>query len=183
MGNPATRKRSPPPERVILGLDPGVAIVGYAVIREAGGALALLACDVIRTPPRIPLEDRLLSIYEQTCQLLAAHQPGEVAIEDLFFGKNRTTAMAVAHSRGVLMLAARQYGLAVAAYTPSQVKLAVTGYGSAEKGQVGRMVRELLNLSRIPRPDDAADAAAVAICHAHTTAWRTQLRQINKSTR
>jgi len=178
MGNPAMRKRSPP-ERVILGLDPGVAIVGYAVVREAGGVLSLLACDVMRTPAKTPLEDRLLSIYEQTCQLLATHHPGEAAIEDLFFGKNRTTAMAVAHSRGVLMLAVRQCGLPVVTYTPSQIKLAVTGYGSAGKGQVGRMVRELLTLSRVPRPDDAADAAAVAICHAHTTAWRSQLRKVN----
>jgi crossover junction endodeoxyribonuclease RuvC len=163
-----------------MGIDPGVALVGYAVIRESGGTLTLIACSVIRTPAKMPLEDRLLSIYEQMCQLLAIHQPTEFAIEDLFFGKNRKTAMAVAHSRGVLMLAAKQYGLSIVSYTPNQIKLAVTGYGSAEKGQVGRMVRDLLKLSKIPHPDDAADAAAAAICHAHMTACCLQIGQINK---
>jgi len=166
------RKRSPPAaERVILGIDPGYAIVGYAFLHKVGEALDLRACDVIRTPPHTPLEDRLLSIYEQLSELLAHYRPTEAAIEDLFFGKNSTTALKAAHARGVLLLALKQHGIPIASYTPSAVKLAVTGYGNANKGQVGRMVRILLDLPAIPRPDDAADAAAVALCHAQLATW------------
>ncbi len=101
-------------------------------------------------------------------------------MELLFFGKNRTTAIAVAHARGVLMLALKQHGIPIEEFTPSQVKLAVTGDGSAKKDQVGEMVRILLKLAAVPRPDDAADAAAVAICHAHTSAWRSQMTQLER---
>ena len=160
------------PEHVIFGIDPGVAIVGYAVLGQRKGELVCLACDVVRTPAHVLLEERLLSIYQQLAALLTVYQPTEAAMETLYFGRNTTTALAVAHARGVIMLALKQHGLSVAEYSPSQVKLAVTGYGKATKGQVGRMVQALLSLGRIPRPDDAADAAAVAICHAHTAVLR-----------
>jgi crossover junction endodeoxyribonuclease RuvC len=160
-------------ERIIFGVDPGYAIVGYAVISQNKGKLSCLACGVIRTKARLPLEERLLSLYQQITVVLTTYQPTEAAMETLFFGRNTTTALSVAHARGVLMLAMKQRGLSVVEYSPSQVKLAVTGYGKATKGQVGRMVRVLLSLERIPRPDDAADAAAVAICHAHAKVLRS----------
>lgn len=160
-------KRSPP-ERIILGIDPGIAITGYAFVREQKGILQLLACGVIRTPKNTALPDRLQILYEQLTALLAAYHPTESAMELLFFGKNRKTAIMVSHARGVAMLALQQAHLSIAEYTPSEVKLAVTSYGNANKSQVGEMVRLLLKLPAIPRPDDAADAAAIAICHAHT---------------
>ncbi len=169
-------KRSPP-SRIILGIDPGVAIIGYAALREERGSLTLLACDVIRTSTRLPLEKRLQSMYEQIHGLLHAFAPTEAAIEALFFGKNRKTAMEVGQARGVLLLALAQQEISVAHYSPSQVKLAVTGYGGANKQQVGEMVRVLLTLPAIPRPDDAADAAAVALCHATVSAWRSRINQ------
>lgn len=155
-----------PPERIILGIDPGIAITGYAVVHEGQGVLQMLACGVLRTPKGTLLSDRLLSLHEQLTTLLTTHHPTEAAMELLFFGKNRTTAIAVSHARGVSLLALKQAHLPIAEYTPSQIKKAVTGYGN--KAQVGEMVRVLLHLSTIPRPDDAADAAALAICHAHT---------------
>jgi crossover junction endodeoxyribonuclease RuvC len=160
------------PDHIIFGVDPGVAIVGYAVISQIRGELTCLACSVVRTSALLPLEDRLLLIYRQIADLLREWQPTEAAMETLYFWRNTTTALSVAHARGVLLLAMREYGLSVAEYSPSQVKLAVTGYGKATKGQVGHMVQALLSLQRIPRPDDAADAAAVAICHAHTAVLR-----------
>lgn len=167
-------------ERVILGVDPGVAIAGYAVLVERQGQLSAIACDVIRTPARTPLADRLRLLHEQVSVLLTTYHPTEAAMELLFFGKNRKTAIAVAHARGVLMLALSQHDIPVEEFTPNQVKLAVTGDGHAKKDQVGEMVRILLKLSAVPRPDDAADAAAVAICHAHTSAWRSRITQTER---
>lgn len=171
------RSQRSPPERIILGFDPGIAITGYAFIREQQGVLQVLACDVIRTPKHTPLPDRLQSLYEQLSTLLTTYRPTESAMELLFFGKNRKTAMEVSHARGVAMLAMKQAHLSITEYTPSQIKLAVTGYGNANKSQVGEMVRVLLKLSAVPRPDDAADAAAAAICHAHTHEWRSQIER------
>ena len=168
------------PERVILGVDPGVAIAGYAVLVERQGQLTALACDVICTPARTPLADRLRLLHEQVSVLLTTYHPTEAAMESLFFGKNRKTAIAVAHARGVLMLALKQHGIPIEEFTPNQVKLAVTGDGHAKKDQVGEMVRILLKLAAVPRPDDAADAAAVAICHAHTSAWRSRMMQTER---
>jgi len=161
-----------PPERVILGIDPSIAITGYAFMRERRGAVELLACDVIQTPKHTPLPDRLVSLYQQLTDLLPIYHPTESAIELLFFGKNRKTAMDVSHARGVILLALKQANLPIAEFTPGQIKLALTGYGNASKTQVGEMVRVLLKLSTVPRPDDAADAAATAICYAHTHEWR-----------
>jgi crossover junction endodeoxyribonuclease RuvC len=170
----------PLPQRVILGIDPGVAIAGYAVLTERQGQLTAIACDVIRTPAHTPLADRLHLLHEQVSVLLTTYHPTEAAMESLFFGKNRKTAIAVAHARGVLMLALNQHDIPVEEFTPNQVKLAVTGDGHAKKDQVGEMVRVLLNLSAVPQPDDAADAAAVAICHAHTSAWRSRIAQAER---
>ena len=157
-----------PTSRIILGIDPGVAIVGYAVLEAQGDALRMIACDVIRTPAGLPLAPRLQQIYQQLGGLVSSYRPEEAAMEALFFGRNVSTAMAVGQARGVTMLALANSGLSIAEYTPNEVKLAVTGYGAAKKEQVGEMVRLLLHLTAIPRPDDAADAAAIAICHAHT---------------
>ncbi len=157
--------------RIILGIDPGVAIVGYAVVEARDDELRMIACDVIRTPAGLPLAPRLQLIYHQLGGLVSSYRPQEAAMEELFFGKNVSTAIAVGQARGVTMLALANSGLSIAEYTPNEVKLAVTGYGAAKKEQVGEMVRLLLHLTAIPRPDDAADAAAVAICHAHTVRY------------
>jgi crossover junction endodeoxyribonuclease RuvC len=155
-------------EHLILGIDPGFGRAGYAVVAAQGSSLRLLACDTIITPKGLVYPQRLQQVYEQLCIVIARYGPQEAAIEKLFFGKNAPTAIAVAQARGVVLLALAQSRLSVTEYAPSEVKLAVTGYGAATKGQVGEMVRILLHLSSIPRPDDSADAAAIAICHAHT---------------
>ena len=154
-------------ERRILGIDPGFGRLGYAVITAKGNDLGLLVCDAVITPKTLAYPQRLQQIYEQLGTIIAEYQPAEAAIEELFFGKNVTTAIAVAQARGVAMLLLEQRGVSIAEYTPSAVKLAVTGYGAARKEQVGYMVGQLLHLSAPPEPDDAADAAAIAICHAH----------------
>lgn len=154
--------------RVALGIDPGTAIVGYAVVASRGSSLNMITCDVITTPAGMPLAQRLQQIYQRLGEIITTYQPTESAMEELFFAKNARTALTVGQARGVIMLALANGGLPIAEYTPKQVKQAVTGYGSADKIQVGEMVRILLNLRTVPRPDDAADAAAVAICHLNT---------------
>jgi len=156
-------------QRLVIGIDPGTAIVGYAVVASQGGNLRLIVCDVMTTPARTPLADRLQLIYRELSEIISAYQPREAAMEELFFANNAKTAMSVGQARGVAMLALANGGLPIAEYTPKQVKQAVTGYGGAKKEQVGEMVRILLNLASVPRPDDAADAAAIAICHLHTS--------------
>ncbi|MDQ2905291.1 MAG: crossover junction endodeoxyribonuclease RuvC [Ktedonobacteraceae bacterium] len=158
-----------PGTRVALGIDPGTAIVGYAIVVARGDSLSLTVCDVITTPAGMPLPQRLQHIYHRLGEIISMYHPGEAAMEELFFAKNARTAMTVGHARGVTMLALANGGLSIAEYTPKQVKQAVTGYGGANKDQVGEMVRILLNLTGVPKPDDAADAAAVAICHLHTS--------------
>jgi len=165
---------SPPTTpRIALGVDPGTAIVGYAVVSARGDDLSMIACDVITTPARMPLAERFQQIYQGLIEIIGIYHPEEAAIEELFFAKNARTAMTVGQARGVAMLALANGGLPISEYTPKQIKQAVTGYGSAGKEQVGEMVRILLKLSAIPRPDDAADAAAVAICHLHTASVLT----------
>jgi crossover junction endodeoxyribonuclease RuvC len=176
----ATSNRSS--SRIILGIDPGLALVGYALIVEREGALTSLACDVIRTPANTRFPERLQMIYEQLTVLLATYHPDEAAVESLFFGLNKKTAMAVSQARGVTMLALANEGVCIAEYTPSQVKLAVTGYGNAKKEQVGEMVRVILALPAVPDPDDAADAAAVAICHAHSSVLRSLMPSLERQT-
>ena len=153
-------------ERLILGIDPGFGRIGYAVLLAQGNELHLVACDAIMTPTTLAYPQRLQQLYEELGVIMAEYQPAEAAIEALFFGKNVTTAIKVAQARGVTILALVQRGLLITEYTPSEVKLAVTGYGAARKEQVGYMVCHLLHLSAVPKPDDAADAVAIAICHA-----------------
>ncbi|HZO73767.1 MAG TPA: crossover junction endodeoxyribonuclease RuvC [Ktedonobacteraceae bacterium] len=169
-----------PTPRIALGIDPGTAIVGYALVMARGSELSLLACDVITTPAGMPLAQRLQLIYEGLSKLIAIHKPQEAAMEELFFAKNARTAMTVGQARGVAMLALANGGLSVAEYTPKQVKQAVTGYGGAGKEQVGEMVRILLKLTAVPRPDDAADAAAVAICHLNTAPYVRSLSSYSR---
>ena len=168
------RKRSECNERLILGIDPGYGRMGYAVVSAVGNELHLLDCDAIMTPTGQAYPLRLQLIYEELSVIIDRYCPQEAAIEKLFFGKNVTTAIGVAQARGVALLTLVQSGLTIAEYTPSEVKLAVTGYGAARKEQVGYMVQHMLDLPSIPRPDDAADAAAIAICHAHALRISTE---------
>jgi crossover junction endodeoxyribonuclease RuvC len=151
----------------VLGIDPGTATTGYAVVTEEVGRLALITMGVITTPAKTPLPERLQQIYRELLEIVEANQPDASAVEELFFSRNARTAMSVGHARGVTLLALAEAGLSIAEYTPMQIKQAVTGYGNADKRQVQEMVRMLLGLSELPRPDDAADAAAVAICCLH----------------
>ncbi len=157
---------------VVLGVDPGTAITGYGVVAEEDQAPRALAYGVIRTPANQPLPQRLVTIYAELNALLDQFQPAAVAVEEVFFSKNARTALSVGHARGVVLLAAAQRGIPLFHYKPSQVKQAVTGYGGADKRQIQEMVRMLLGLDAIPRPDDAADALAIALCHLHS-AWTT----------
>ena len=152
----------------ILGIDPGTAITGFGVIDSKSGKSDLITAGVIRTPAKQALELRLKTLFEELGKLLKEYQPEQVAVEQLYFAANVTTAISVSHARGVVLLLAAQSGLQVADYTPLQVKQALTGYGRADKQQIQQMVKELLKLEHAPHPDDAADALAVAICHAAT---------------
>jgi len=154
--------------RRAIGIDPGTARLGYAVIEAQGEKLTLLTCAAIATSPKMAMPQRLARIYAELSAVVRAHAPGEMAVEELFFAKNVTTAVAVGQARGIALLVAAQAGLAVSEYKPMQVKQAVHGYGLATKEQVGEMVRVLLHLPHVPTPDDAADAAAIAICHLNT---------------
>lgn len=153
---------------LVLGIDPGYAITGYGLVERQGAKLRVLDFGVVSTPAHTDFPLRLLAISEMLEQLIALHKPDAVAIEELFFSRNTTTAIGTAQARGVAVLAGARAGLPVYEYTPMQVKVAVTGYGRADKQQVQQMVRVLLGLKEIPKPDDAADALAIAICHAHS---------------
>jgi crossover junction endodeoxyribonuclease RuvC len=159
-------------ERVVLGIDPGTASTGYGVVLQTTkGDFELLACGVIRTYPEQPMPERLLEIFQDIRNLVREFQPHEAAVEQLFFGRNVTTAISVGQARGAALLAAAIEGLPVAEYTPASVKQALTGYGNADKQQMQLMVRQILNLAEIPRPDDAADGVAVALCHLQTVRY------------
>jgi crossover junction endodeoxyribonuclease RuvC len=152
-----------------LGIDPGTATTGYGfVLLTPQGQLQAVTYGVIVTPPHTPAHERLLQLYTDIHELLALHKPETCAVERLFFQRNVSTAMAVGQARGVVLLAIAQARCEVAEYTPNEVKQAVVGYGAADKRQVQEMVRTLLNLPELPRPDDAADALAIAITHLHT---------------
>jgi len=154
---------------LVLGIDPGTATTGFGVVRLGDdGVLQSVAYGVFVTPPHTPAQERLLMLFEDLTALLAEHKPDSCAVEQLFFQRNVSTAIAVGQARGVVLLAIAQAGCEMAEYAPNKIKLAVAGYGSADKRQVQEMVRTLLNLPEIPRPDDAADALAVAITHLHT---------------
>ncbi len=153
----------------ILGIDPGYGITGFGLIEAQRGQFSLLRCGAITTPAGMDFSARLEIIYEDMRQLLEVAKPDVVAIEELFFGQNVTTGIGVAQSRGVILLAIRQAGLEVHQYKPMQVKQAVVGYGGATKHQVMDMTKRLLHLSAAPKPDDAADAVAIALCHARSS--------------
>ena len=150
----------------ILGIDPGVAIVGFGVIESSGAAQKLVSYGAIRTEAGLRLAERLSQIHSDMLQLIDTFRPDSIAVEELFFNTNITTGISVAHGRGVIVLAGEERHVPMFEYTPLQVKQAITGYGKAEKPQMMEMVRRLLNMKEIPRPDDAADALAIAICHA-----------------
>jgi crossover junction endodeoxyribonuclease RuvC len=151
---------------IVLGIDPGLASTGYGVVQRRSGRLVALDGGVIETSKDLAPERRLAAIHREVCDLLDQHEPGAVALEDLYFGQNVRSAFAVGQARGAVMLAAGQRGIACTSYTPQQVKGAVCGSGRAPKDQVARMVQALLALDALPTPDHAADALAVAICHA-----------------
>jgi len=152
----------------ILGIDPGIATIGFGVVETDRAECRLIKCGVITTPAHTSLSSRLEQIYDDTRDVLEMFRPDAVAIEELFFNTNLTTGIAVAHGRGVLLLACRKAGVKVFEYTPLQVKQSVVGYGRAEKAQVMDMVRRICRLPAPPKPDDAADAVALAICHARS---------------
>lgn len=153
---------------IILGVDPGTAISGFGVVETLGNRFKLLDYGCIRTEAGVLLEHRLEKIYQGMVTLINRWHPEEVAIEELFFNKNTRTALTVGHARGVIFLAAAHHQVAIYEYTPLQVKQSVVGYGRADKHQVQFMVKTILSLSSLPKPDDAADALAIAICHAHS---------------
>ena len=162
----------------ILGIDPGYGITGFGLVEAQRGQFQLLRCGAITTPAGMDFSARLEIIYEDMRELLKVAQPDVVAIEELFFGQNVTTGIGVAQSRGVILLAIRQAGLEVFQYKPMQVKQAVVGYGNASKHQVQDMTKRLLGLSAMPKPDDAADAIAIALCHGRSsTSLLAQLQQ------
>lgn len=152
---------------VILGIDPGYATIGYGVVAYDGRRFAPVRFGAITTPPDLHFSDRLRMIYDDMTQLLDVAGADILAIEQLFFTNNKTTAIDVAQARGVILLAAQQHGLYVREYTPMQVKQSVVGYGRAEKRQVMEMTRQILNLEQVPKPDDTADALALAVCCGH----------------
>ena len=153
-------------DMIILGIDPGLAIVGWGILESANGKMRPLAYGAITTPAHTDIEERLLMIQNDMESLINKYKPDEMAIEELFFNTNTTTGIAVAEARGVILCTAHKLGVKISEYTPLQVKQAVVGYGKAEKHQVIAMVTRILNLKSAPKPDDTADAVAIAICHA-----------------
>ncbi|MBP3308879.1 MAG: crossover junction endodeoxyribonuclease RuvC [Clostridia bacterium] len=154
---------------IILGIDPGLAIVGWAVLEAVRGNTRPIAYGAITTPAHTDIEKRLVMIEEDLAEIIEKYKPEEVAIEELFFNTNSTTAIAVAEARGVILLTAHKAGVRIYEYTPLQVKSAVVGYGKAEKHQVIAMVTSILKLPKPPKPDDTADAVAIALCHAQSS--------------
>ncbi len=153
---------------ILLGIDPGLAIVGWGVIDYQNNRFKPLAYGSIQTPAGVETADRLTQIHRELGAIIEQYHPAQMAVEELFFTKNITTGIRVAEARGVILMTAKEKGLALAEYTPNQVKQAVVGYGNADKRQVISMVTRILNLPEPPKPDDTADALAIAICHAHS---------------
>jgi crossover junction endodeoxyribonuclease RuvC len=157
---------------IILGVDPGTAITGFGLIASDGDALRVIEYGAITTPADWAMPRRLAHIYRELTLLIAKHQPTDAVVEKLFFSKNVRTALSVGQARGVALLVAAQAQVAIHEYTPLEIKQAVVGYGRAEKAQIQQMVKLLLQLDHVPHPDDAADALAVAICHAHSARYK-----------
>jgi crossover junction endodeoxyribonuclease RuvC len=160
---------------IVLGIDPGTAITGYGVLSATPGKVEYVTHGVITTPAKMELPKRYELLYENVKQLIQLYKPEHIATERLFFSKNVNTGIAVGGSIGVILLAAAQAGLEWSEHRPAEVKMAVVGYGAAEKHQVQYMVQQLLKLTEMPKPDDAADALAIALCHCHT-AWSSHHR-------
>jgi|SRR5687768_10516860 len=148
-----------------MGVDPGAAVTGYGVVARSGGAVSLLECGIVRTDPAMPLPQRLREIYEGITEVLERHKVTSVAVEGVFYAKNARTSIILGHARGAILLAATMKDLQVSEYSPAEIKSAVTGTGRATKEQVQFMVQKLLRLREPPRPSDAADGVAVAMCH------------------
>ncbi len=157
---------------IILGIDPGLAIVGWGVVEYRSGKFRTLGYGAIRTPAGTRTEERLAGIYRDLNTVIDRFRPDEMAVEELFFTNNITTGIRVAEARGIVLLCGEQKGIRISEYTPPQVKQAVVGYGRAEKKQVMTMVTSLLGLKEVPKPDDTADALAIAVCHGHSSASR-----------
>ena len=153
----------------ILGIDPGLATVGFSIIDVDKAKMKLVTCGIISTPAHTSLSSRLDRIFDDLNELISTFSPDVMSIEELFFNTNITTGISVAHARGVILLAAYRAGVRVFEYTPLQVKQAVVGYGSADKHQVMEMTRRILHMEKVARPDDAADAIAIALCHARSS--------------
>ncbi len=163
---------------LVIGIDPGTARTGYGLVESsASGALKLVHYGVITTPAKKSLPDRLIQLHEKLQEILGSYEPDTAAVEQLFFQKNVSTALSVGQARGVVLLTLAEAGLVVEEYSPQDVKTAVTGYGAADKIQMQKMVQTLLNMEALPKPDDAADALAVAICHIQSRAYRSRLEQ------
>jgi len=161
---------------LVLGIDPGTATTGYGLVTETpDGNLKAIDFGVILTPAEMPMPERLLILHERLNQVIIFHHPDTGAVEKLFFQRNVTTALSVGQARGIVLLSLAQAGKPVAEYTPMQVKQAICGYGGADKRQVQEMVRALLSLTEIPRPDDAADALAIAICHLNSFSFNEKV--------
>ena len=166
---------------IILGIDPGYAIVGYGAICTSSNRVYPVGYGAVLTDANHDFPARLNLIYDKMSNILKACHPDAVAIEKLYFQNNQKTAIQVAEARGVILLAAKKEGVPIYDYTPLQVKTAVTGYGKAKKNQVMEMTKRLLNLDEVPKPDDTADALAIAICHANITGSDLRLKLVNRS--
>lgn len=161
---------------LVLGIDPGLATTGYGLVADDGPGLSLVGCGVLVTGPEQSLGQRLYSLHVQLAELIKRHRPEAVAVEELFFSRNARTAMVVGHARGVILLTIAQSGVPAFEYTPLQVKDAIVGYGRASKSQIQKTLRVFLGTDDYPRPDDAADAVAVAICHIHSARLASVLK-------
>ena len=164
---------------IILGIDPGLAIVGFGVLKFERGSFTTIDYNVITTPAHTPVHERLKMIYDGMQILIDKYKPDDLAIEELFYNTNQKTVISVCEARGVILLSAYQKGMDIYEYTPLQVKQSVVGYGRAEKKQVQTMVKNILKLDKIPKPDDAADALAIAICHAHSKSSNNLFKLLN----
>jgi len=165
----------------ILGIDPGTATTGFGVVDREYNNCKAVDYGIIETTPDLDMPERLKRIHEGICWLIEEYQPDELVVEELFFNRNVTTAITVGQARGVVLLAAAQHNIPTSEYTPMQVKQAITGYGGADKKQVQMMVKNILKLATIPRPDDAADALAIAVCHSNWLQSRKWEDALNKA--
>lgn len=161
----------------ILGIDPGYAIMGYGIIDRKGNRFSVCDYGALTTEKNMPMPDRLKHLYCGLMELIAEYHPDAASIEELFFNKNTTTALLVGQARGVAILACANSGVEIFEYTPLQIKQGLIGYGRAEKKQIQHMVKTILHLEEVPKPDDTADALAAAICHGHSTGFQERLRK------